>query len=325
MSRRRSISTDISTDPKLARVAEEFGALPLLLYTWAIPHASDMGQITSDPLQFRLLVCPALPIKSSDVQQAIDQLITAGMWRLAGEEGHLYLQFPEEAWFRHQSYINASKRPKQQGVAENAKKRQETPEKGVTPSPSPSLTPTPTPTLSPSPSKQQQEAPDVVAALTSFNVQTEKAQELARTFPSEQILQQIDWLPYRKPRENPGALLCSAITGNYPEPPGATKGVQQRREAERRERDAATLAAASAQKNEDRQRQQAAYDAMFQGYPEPEKIRILDETRGEFLRKYPAHRIHVERGEPVAKGVSSLWREVRNTVIDSSVGAMATT
>ena len=127
MSRRRSISTDISTDPKLAEVAEEYGPLPLLLYTWAIPHASDFGQITTDPTQFRLLVCPALPVKSSEVACAIQQLVAAGLWRREGKEGREYLQFPEDAWFRHQSYINASKRPNAAKSHAPAEQQQETP------------------------------------------------------------------------------------------------------------------------------------------------------------------------------------------------------
>ena len=110
MSRRRSISTDISTDPKLAAIAEEYGTLPLLLYTWAIPHATDFGQITSNPTQFRLLVCPALPIKSAEVTCAIQQLVAAGLWRREGEEGHEYLQFPEDEWSKAHNIAGKERR-----------------------------------------------------------------------------------------------------------------------------------------------------------------------------------------------------------------------
>ena len=194
MSRRRSISTDISTDPKLAEVAEEYGPLPLLLYTWAIPHASDFGQITTDPTQFRLLVCPALPVKSSEVACAIQQLVAAGLWRREGKEGREYLQFPEDAWFRHQSYINASKRPnaakshapaeQQQETPRNAAKQQGTPQKAVSPSPTPSLTPSPSPTPPPTEgAAHEMSEAEMIAA--EIQAEAEIAAQEAKDAPEE--------------------------------------------------------------------------------------------------------------------------------------------
>ena len=38
MARRRYISTNISTDPKVNILAEKYGDFAALLYTWMIPH-----------------------------------------------------------------------------------------------------------------------------------------------------------------------------------------------------------------------------------------------------------------------------------------------
>ena len=109
MSRRRNLSTDISTDPKLAELAES-GPLPLLLYTWAIPHADDWGRLTGDARQFRLTVCPALDAAAQEVEAALEQIAAAGLWDRYQMDGRWYIAFPPEAWYRHQSYIPASKR-----------------------------------------------------------------------------------------------------------------------------------------------------------------------------------------------------------------------
>ncbi|HEY8325769.1 MAG TPA: hypothetical protein VIG77_14815, partial [Ktedonobacterales bacterium] len=61
MSRRRYLSSDISTDPRIAELAEQ-GALPVLLYTWAITHADDWGRMTGEARQFKLLVCPGFDV-----------------------------------------------------------------------------------------------------------------------------------------------------------------------------------------------------------------------------------------------------------------------
>jgi DnaD/phage-associated family protein len=114
MGRRRSITTDISTDPKLADLAA-YGALPLLLYTWSIPHADDWGRMIGDARQFKLLVCPALEVTVAEVNDALDQITSVGLWERYEVHGKYYIAFPEESWFKHQSYISKEKREKANG------------------------------------------------------------------------------------------------------------------------------------------------------------------------------------------------------------------
>lgn len=114
MSRRRYISTDISTDIKLADLAE-YGSTPLLLYTWAIPHMDDWGRITGEPRQFKLMVCPALDITVREVDEALNQIANAGLWIRYEVDGKRCISIHEDQWFKHQSYINKAKRSDDSG------------------------------------------------------------------------------------------------------------------------------------------------------------------------------------------------------------------
>lgn len=159
MSRRRYISTDISTDPKVAELAE-YGPLPLLLYTWAIPHMDDWGRIIGEPRQFKLLVCPALDVTASAVDEALTHIASVGLWERYEVEGRKYIAVGPESWFKHQTYINHKKREEDKSqypcpfetAPNNAAKRRKTPQNTEecrkaefcvpSPSPSPSLTKT---------------------------------------------------------------------------------------------------------------------------------------------------------------------------------------
>ena len=114
MGRKRYINSDISTDPKVADLAA-FGPLPILLYTWAILHADDWGRMTGDPRQFKLLVCPALDVTANDIELTLNQIASVGLWERYEIDGRFYIAFPEESWFKYQSYISREKRNAENG------------------------------------------------------------------------------------------------------------------------------------------------------------------------------------------------------------------
>lgn len=174
MSRKRSISTDMSTDSKLADLSE-YGLLPLLLYTWAIPHMDDWGRMTGEARQFKLLVCPALDLTVAQVDEALQQIADVGLWHRYEVDDKRFICIDPDKWFKYQSYINKKKRtddsgsnfpapqnteehqetPKntedEQEEPKNTEDDRETPQNTVSPSPSP----TPSPSLSPSPTKDK--------------------------------------------------------------------------------------------------------------------------------------------------------------------------
>lgn len=112
MSRRRYISTDISTDAQLAMLAQD-GPLPLLIYTWAIPHMDDWGRMTGDALQFKLLVCPALDVTAMEVERQLNRIAEVGLWTISvTTNGKRLIQIPSKRWFREQWHLKGQIRRK---------------------------------------------------------------------------------------------------------------------------------------------------------------------------------------------------------------------
>lgn len=128
MSRKRYISTDISTDAKVAELSS-YSFLAPLIYTWSIPHMDDWGRITGDAREFKMQVCPGLDITVNDVEEAIKQVVNIGLWIRYNVNGKWCIAISKpDTWFKHQSYINKSKRDDDSGSNyPSAEKHQETP------------------------------------------------------------------------------------------------------------------------------------------------------------------------------------------------------
>lgn len=180
MARRRYISTAISLDKDVNRLAEECGDFAALLYTWMITHADDDSTITGDPEDIFYMVCPRRKDKTpDDVAAAIAGMVVAGLLWPYVLDGKPRLQFPPESFYRYQTYVPQQKRNYQdlRKVAGNAaqipvpatitEERRETPksseeyrtsaQNAASPSPSPMPSPSPIPssTTTPTPPKHQ--------------------------------------------------------------------------------------------------------------------------------------------------------------------------
>src|ERR1019366_1144653 len=108
MARRRYLSTEISIDLAVNRLAVKHSDFAALLYTWLIPHAKDNGTMKGDPEEILAIVVPLRRDKcESDIEAALiamqdEELIT---WdREAG-----IVIFPP-TFFKHQSYITEKRR-----------------------------------------------------------------------------------------------------------------------------------------------------------------------------------------------------------------------
>lgn len=160
MARRRYISTEISTDPLVAKLGREHGYFAVLLYTWLIPHAEDDGTAPRDPEEILLKVLPGFrDLTTTDVESALQAMDELGLIKLNGER----VYFPAKSFYKYQTYVGESKRRQEEGPSpvmagkggeqrktpENADEQRGTPEKAASPSPSPSPLPSP----SPSPTK----------------------------------------------------------------------------------------------------------------------------------------------------------------------------
>lgn len=80
MSRRRYVSTDISTDKAVNRLATQHGDFAALFYTWLIPHAEDDATFPADPEELLMKVCPGRRDKEiADIQGAIEAMLELGL------------------------------------------------------------------------------------------------------------------------------------------------------------------------------------------------------------------------------------------------------
>lgn len=123
MARRRYISTEVSTDPRVNRVAvrSDFAAL---LYTWLIPHAQDDATVTGDPEKLLMEVVPGRRDKTAqDIVAALQIIEEEGLFEAWDrDEGIIYL--PVESFYSYQTYIKADNR---RSTPKNSGKRRRTP------------------------------------------------------------------------------------------------------------------------------------------------------------------------------------------------------
>jgi len=142
MSRRRYISSAISLDRVVNRLAAEAGDFAVLLYTWMIPHAEDTARISADPEELLYMVVPGRRDKTADdVEAALLHMASLKLIAWKRAEGVIY--FDTKSFYRYQAYIPKAKRVDNSAFfATNGDNRQKAPEVAQIPaslSPSPSL------------------------------------------------------------------------------------------------------------------------------------------------------------------------------------------
>lgn len=153
MARRRYVSTTVSTDKIVAKLANDHGDFAALLYTWMIPHAADDGGITADPEELRLMIVPGFKKKSSDtISKAVAGMLEIGL--IDFDEATNRLFFPAQAFYKHQSYISAANRRKDDITQEPryqtpqfAAEQRVSPQNAASPPPPPSFSPSPSPSV----------------------------------------------------------------------------------------------------------------------------------------------------------------------------------
>jgi len=103
MARRRYVSTTISQDTRVNKLAVKCGDFAALLYTWMIPHAADDATLPGDPEELLYQILPGRRDKSpEDVQAALDGMAALGLIEPTGDGR---LMFPPVAFYKYQTYI----------------------------------------------------------------------------------------------------------------------------------------------------------------------------------------------------------------------------
>lgn len=143
MSRRRYISTEISRDGAVNKLARECGDFAVLLYTWMIPHVEDDACLKGTPEEILFQVIPGRRDKTpQDVEIALEGMRRVGLIEWDRENDIVGL--PHASFYKYQSYINTAKRRTspvtEQGQVPptNAEERRISAENATSPSPSPS-------------------------------------------------------------------------------------------------------------------------------------------------------------------------------------------
>jgi DnaD/phage-associated family protein len=140
MARRRYISTEISIDKAVNKLAVEYGDFAALLYTWMIPHAEDNCLITADPFEIKNKVMPARTDKTEeDIQHAVEGMLKHELVQLI-DDGKM-LGFPPESFYKYQTYIPEKKRRTSPHFTEQHRTSAQNAEEHRYPSPSPIYTP----------------------------------------------------------------------------------------------------------------------------------------------------------------------------------------
>jgi len=112
MSRKRFVTSEISTDRKLAKLAEK-NPVAAALWPWFITAFDDWGRMNADPIEVKLTVFPAFPYTSDEVEEFIKLYHEFEMAYFYEVDEKPYLAINPDTWLKYQTYIRKDKLEKQ--------------------------------------------------------------------------------------------------------------------------------------------------------------------------------------------------------------------
>lgn len=161
MARRRYLSTKVSVDKAVNRLAALGGDFAVMLYLMMIPHAEDDTSLTGDPEELKATVLPMRNDKNvADIVAALEAMAHHDIDLIRWNRQHSRVFFPPSSFYKYQTYIGAANRchdAEAQFVANsptprNAEEHRETPKNTEDQRASAENTVSPSPSLSHSPS-----------------------------------------------------------------------------------------------------------------------------------------------------------------------------
>ncbi|MBE3584958.1 MAG: hypothetical protein IMW94_02060 [Thermoanaerobacter sp.] len=111
MPRKRYITSEISTDEKIAALAEE-NPTAALMWPWFITAFDDWGRMSANPIEVKLTLFPAFPFTSKDVALAMKLFHKYGLAYLYEVDGKPYMAVNPATWYKYQTYINSGRKGK---------------------------------------------------------------------------------------------------------------------------------------------------------------------------------------------------------------------
>jgi len=112
MARKRFVTSEISTDRKIAKLAEN-NPTAAALWPWFITGFDDWGRMEADPVEVKLTIFPAFPYTSDDIETFIKLYHEFGIAYHYEVDGKPYLAVNPETWLKYQTYIRKDKLEKQ--------------------------------------------------------------------------------------------------------------------------------------------------------------------------------------------------------------------
>lgn len=112
MARKRFVTSEISTDRKIAKLAEK-NPTAAALWPWFITAFDDWGRMNADPIEVKLTILPAFPYTSDEVEEFIRLYHEFEIAHHYEVDGKPYLAVNPETWMKYQTYIRKDKLEKQ--------------------------------------------------------------------------------------------------------------------------------------------------------------------------------------------------------------------
>ena len=108
MARKRFVTSEISTDRKVARLAEA-NPIAAALWPWFITGFDDWGRMSADPIEVKLTIFPAFPYTSDEIAEIIQLYHKYEIAYHYEVDGKPYLAVNPNNWFKYQTYIGKKK------------------------------------------------------------------------------------------------------------------------------------------------------------------------------------------------------------------------
>ena len=111
MSRKRFITSEMSTDERLAEVATE-EPIAALIWPWILLELDDWGRAEFKPMKMKLSLFPACQLVSADcLATSVDCLVKYGLLAKYEVDGKTYIAVHPKKWIKFQTYLVGTKRP----------------------------------------------------------------------------------------------------------------------------------------------------------------------------------------------------------------------
>lgn len=91
MAQKRMLDKKISVSEQVANLAIE----AQLIFTWAVPHADDLGLLPFSPRSLKALVVPMMDISLEDFGNHVESIVSQGLWEVFKHEKDSYYRIPK--------------------------------------------------------------------------------------------------------------------------------------------------------------------------------------------------------------------------------------